>query len=107
WNPLADRMEWKIRRVKERLAADPGLKISEIPYGPDQGIAYDYGTWAHAYLADMVSPDALLESFYTNLNDLGWEESFVQTYGTSSVAFINEFDEFLNLPLTQQLAILP
>ena len=55
----------------------------------------------------MVGPDALLESFYANLNDLGWEESFVQTYGTSSVAFINEFDEFLNLPLTQQLAILP
>jgi len=107
WNPLADRMEWKMNRIKERLAADPGLKISEIPYGPDQGIAYDYGTWAHAYLADMVSPDALLESFYTNLNDLGWEDSFVQTYGTSSVAFINEFDEFLNLPLTQQLAILP
>jgi len=58
----------------------------------------------------MVGPDALLESFYANLNDLGWEESFVQTYDMSSVVFIDEFDEFdefLNLPLIQQLAILP
>ena len=107
WNPLADRMEWKINRVKERLAADPGLKISEIPYGPDQSIAYDYGTWALAYLADMVGPDALLDSFYANLNDLGWEESFIRTYGMGSVAFIDEFEEFLELPLTEQLAILP
>jgi len=47
----------------------------------------------------MVGPDALLDSFYADLDALGWEESFVQTYGMSSTEFIDEFDEFLNLPL--------
>ena len=107
WNPLTDRMESKMNRVKERLAADPGLKISEIPYGPDQNIGYDYGTWAHAYLADMVGSDALLDSFYRNLNDLGWEGSFVQTYGMTSAAFLTAFEEFLDLPIADQLQILP
>ena len=55
----------------------------------------------------MVGTDALLDSFYADLNGLGWEESFVRTYGMGSVAFIDEFEEFLNLPLTEQLAILP
>ena len=107
WNPLADRMESKMKRVKERLAADPGLKISEIPYGPDQNIGYDYGTWAHAYLANIAGPDALLDSFYANLNDLDWEESFTQTYGMTSAAFVAAFDEFVNLPIAEQLQILP
>ena len=107
WNPLTDRMEEKMNRVKERLSADPGLKISEIPYGPDQMIGYDYGTWAHAYLANIAGQDALLDSFYANLNDLDWEESFTQTYGMSSAAFIAEFDEFVSLPIEEQLLILP
>ncbi len=94
-------------RDKERLAANPELKISEIPYGPDQNLGYDYGTWAHAYLADIAGPDALLDSFYANLNDLDWEEAFTQTYGMSSAAFIAEFDEFVNLPIAEQLQILP
>ena len=104
---LATRMEWKMNKVKERRTANPGLKISEIEYGPDQNIAYDYGTWAHAYLADMVGPDVLLDSFYANLNDLGWEESFVQAYGMTSAAFLTAFEEFLDLPIGDQLQILP
>ena len=55
----------------------------------------------------MVGPDVLLDSFYANLNDLDWEESFTQTYGMSSAAFISEFEEFLDLPLAEQVQILP
>tara|TARA_Y100000588_G_C13562948_1_gene631210 strand:+ start:323 stop:472 length:150 start_codon:yes stop_codon:yes gene_type:complete len=49
----------------------------------------------------------LLDSFYANLNDFDWEESFIQTYGKSSAAFIAEFDEFVSLPIAEQLKILP
>jgi len=107
WDSLATRMEWKMNSVKEYIAANPGVSGSDIGYGPDQNIGYDYGTWAHAYLANLLGPDALLDSFYANLNDLGWEASFANTYGMSSTAFLAVFDEFVGLPIEEQLSILP
>jgi hypothetical protein len=107
WDSFTERMEWKMNSVKDRIAANPGVKISNIGYGPDQSIGYDYGTWAHAYLADIAGQDALLDSFYANLNDLGWEASFANTYGMSSTTFLAVFDEFVDLPIAEQLLILP
>ena len=49
----------------------------------------------------------LLGSFYKNLNDLGWDGVFIQTYGKTSAEFIEEFDTFLELPIADQLRILP
>jgi hypothetical protein len=107
WDSLATRMEWKMNSLKEHITANPGVKISDIGYGPDQNIGYDYGAWAHAFLANLLGPDALLDSFYANLNDLGWEASFANTYGMSSTAFLALFDEFVGLPIAEQLLILP
>jgi hypothetical protein len=96
-----------MEKVQKWLVDNPGLKLSEVGYGPDQDIGYHYGTWAHAYLSNEAGKDALLGSFYKNLNDLGWEGTFFQTYSRPSEEFIAEFDESLQLPIEEQLEILP
>ena len=84
----------------------PGRSASIVVYGPDQNTGYSYGTWAHAYLADRFGTDVLLNSLYADLNDLGWEGSFVNAYAMSSVDFLAEFDALIDLPIAEQLAIL-
>ena len=74
---------------------------------PDQNVGYHYGAWAHAYLSYGASTDVLPGSFYKNLTDLDWEGASPQTYGKTSAQFIAEFDEFLQLPIEEQLEILP
>ena len=106
WNPYIDRMTWKMEEVREWMADNGGASASTVGYGPDQGVGYEYGTWAHAWLADRFGADVLLDSFYANLNDLGWEGSFVNAYGMTSADFLAEFDAFVNLPIAEQVKIL-
>ena len=49
----------------------------------------------------------MLGSFYKNLDDLSWEGAFTQAYGKTSSQFIAEFDKFMELPIADQLQILP
>jgi len=107
WDSLAERMTWKMRDVTDWMTSNPGQKVSEIPFGPNQNIAYSYGTWAHAWLSNEYGADTLLNSFYPTLNDLAWEGSFSNAYEMSSTAFLVEFDKFVDLPLAEQLKILP
>ena len=107
WTPLAERMAYKMKKLLEWQEENQGLRPSEIPPHGMNNVGYDYGTWAHAYLANLVGPDALLEEFYPNLNRLGHDGAFLQTYNMTMDEFINEFDKFLNLPLAEQLAIVP
>ncbi len=107
WNPLAERMTWTMEEVRYWMSSNPGTSVSQIQYGPDQGIAYSYGSWAHAWLADRFGPDALLESYYPRVNDLGFEGAFQNAYGMSATELIAEFDQFVLLPIQEQLQILP
>ena len=50
---------------------------------------------------------ALLDTFYPKLNAMSWEQAFLETYGLSPGEFEAEFGEFLQLPIEQQLEILP
>jgi hypothetical protein len=58
-------------------------------------------------LAHKHGSEVLLETFYPNLEELGWEGAFVKTYGMTSEEFYAEFEQFLELPNSQQMAILP
>ena len=49
----------------------------------------------------------LLETFYPNLKELGFEGAFNLSFGYSTAEFYNEFYEFLKLPIEQQLEIIP
>ena len=51
--------------------------------------------------------DVLLKSFHPHVETLGWEGAFKKAFGRSSAEFITEFETFLDLPLSEQLQILP
>jgi hypothetical protein len=106
---LAQTFESKMRNGKSTIENNcPGVKLKALTYGKDCGsAAYDLGAWAVAYLLKKSGPSALVEGFYPRLNALGWEGSFQKTFGMSSSEFYLEFDEFLEKPLADQLAILP
>ena len=86
----------------------PGVSLQNIDYGNScTNVAYELGAWAHAYLANKFGPNILLDTFYPNLEKLGWEGAFERAYGMSSEEFYKDFKMFLNLPLNEQLSILP
>jgi hypothetical protein len=104
-----EQMEQKMTyALEKRRTACPGAPMKDITYANScDGAGYDLGAWAHAYLASKFGHDVLLDTFYANLEELGWEETFLKTYGMTSEAFYAEFETFLQLPITEQLAILP
>ena len=90
--------------VSSKVNLDGTVKGNIIP---DTNVAYDIGAWGHAYLAYKFGSDTLLDTFYPNLQKLDWEGAFERAYGMSSEDFYEEFKNFLNLPLKEQLSILP
>jgi len=103
-NYLRERMSWKMQSKSDLL---DGESIAEIPYGERGYIAYDLGTWAIAYLISISSLDEYRIHFYDRLNEYGWEESFVLSFGITPDQFLTDFHQFLNLDLNEQLSILP
>ncbi len=103
-----DKMKGKLREGLKKLKNCPGLRLQDLTYEtPCDGAHYDLGAWEHAYLDHKFGSQALLGTFYPSLNELGWEGAFTKTYGITSEEFYTEFDQFLKLPLNQQMAILP
>ena len=69
--------------------------------------AYSGAAWAHAYLTHKHGEHVLPDTFYPNIESMGFEDAFIYTYGQTLTDFHAEFDEFLKLPLEEQLSILP
>ena len=103
-NYLKDRMTWKME-AKNDLQNNES--IVDIPYGPRGHIAYDLGSWYVAYIINQTSEDAYLNGFHDDLNELGWEGSFVENFGMSSEQMLSDFEDFLTLPIEEQLEIIP
>ena len=102
---LKERMTWKMETKSE---LNPGERISEIEYGSRGNIAYDLGSWFIAYIISRSSLDSYLINFYDNLNELGFEESFVKNFDVSSQEMLDDFHNiFLKLPIEDQLNIIP
>ena len=86
----------------------PEYKLKDIKYGDCQQPVYHIGPWAVAYLLNKVNnQNILVETFYPNLEQLGFEDSFNLTFGYSTAEFYDEFDTFLQLPIEEQLEIIP
>ena len=93
------------RLISERC---PEYKLKDIKYGDCQGPVYHIGPWAVAYLLNKVNnQNVLIETFYPNLKELGFEGAFNLAFGYSSEEFYEEFNAFLELPIEQQLEIIP
>ena len=105
-------MKIKMDVGKENMAQNcPGQGIKDLSYSNacysmGNPVVYELGAWAVAYLHDKKG-SAFSAEFYAQLEELGWEGAFVATFGISSEDFYVEFDEFLKLPLSEQMAILP
>ena len=106
-----EKMERKKKKGLSKLSSIRCIGLNTIQdltkRNPCMGAGYDLGAWAHAYLAHKHGSEVLLETFYPNLEELGWEGAFVKTYGMTSEEFYAEFEQFLELPNSQQMAILP
>ena len=69
---------------------------------------YRYGPWGVAYVNHKVNdPDAFWKTLLPLVNELGFEGAFQATYGITLEQFNLEFTEFLELPIEQQLEIIP
>jgi hypothetical protein len=101
---LKERMGWKME-IKSEL--EDGERFTDIPYSERARIAYDLGTWFIAFLVDKVGVEAYSIDFFDDLNELGWEGSFVENFGMSSEDMLADFEVFLALPLEEQLSIIP
>ena len=108
-NSLEQSFKNKMQNGKRTIDNNcPGIALGDIAYGnPCESAAYDLGAWAVAYLLNKAGQTALVDTFYPNLNRLGWEGAFQKTFGISSKDFYAEFNQFLEKPLADQLAILP
>ena len=61
----------------------------------------------HAFLIHNVGLETYLVNFHDDLNDLGFEQSFIVNFGKPSQQFLDDFHNFLNLSILEQLQILP
>jgi hypothetical protein len=101
---LKEQMSWK---MQTRSMLEDGERFTDIPYGERARVAYELGAWFIAYLIHQVDEDAYRIGFFDDLNTLGWEGAFIENFGMSSEAMLDEFEVFLEAPLADQLIIIP
>ena len=107
-NYLEEVMQWKMQNVNSFLAL--GIRIEDIQFSdgfPNTQYAYELGAWFTAFIIHNVGLETYLVNFHDDLNDLGFEQSFVVNFGKSSQEFLDDFHDFLNLSISEQLDILP
>ena len=101
---LKERMGWKFSTVGDYKTS--GKRLEEITYS-DPVNAYDVGAWFIAYLVHKKGEDVLVKDFYGDLDKLGFEGSFLKHYGKSSKEYVDDFNLFLDLGITEALKIIP
>ena len=107
-NYLKDRMRWKMNVKPDFLAY--GKRLEDLEYGEQNNatrFAYDLGTWFISYLIYHVGLDVYRVNFYDDLNEHGFEGSFIKNFGKSSEEYLNDFHSFLNIDIENQLEIIP
>ena len=61
-----------------------------------------------ATLLDKVNDqDAFWKKLWPNIDEMGWDGAFEFTFGVTMEQFNQEFLEFLELPIEEQLEIIP
>jgi hypothetical protein len=105
-NYLKEAMAWKLRSLENLV---DGLEIQDIPYGhPQTMVAYDMGAWFVAFLIHKTSEEAYRVHFFEHLNEAGFDGSFMSSFGSPHMEFLDEFHhEFLPSSLQNKLDILP
>jgi len=104
WQHMRQRMD---SGMKSKVQY-PNTDLGDYDYDTGRDAAYSLGAWGIAFLLDKINnQNALLDIMFPKLQELGWEEAFQLTFGLSSTEFYLEFEDFLNLPIEEQIKILP
>ena len=85
------------------------VNIKNIPYDDEKThIAYDIGAWFIAFLIQKTNEETYRVKFFKNLNEMGFEKSFMNSFGSSSDTLLEEFHyKFLKLSTEDILKIIP
>ena len=93
--------------IQSMLPSCPDFQIEQLNYG-NPCDPYTFGMWATAYLTNKVDNiNAFHEVFWPKINKLTYVGAFEDTFGLSYEQFNTVFQEFLSLPIEEQLAIIP
>jgi hypothetical protein len=101
-----DAMVGKLDAAKASLLRYKNLKLSDAAVYDSELSPYNIGAWAIAYLVHKTSPNALLDTFYPNIAQLGWAKTFKLAFGMSPAEFEKEFMKFMKLTTDEQTPIL-
>ena len=107
---LRDRMKnYMVEDIIPNLVNCPDLNTDEINYETlDTCDPYRFGAWGVAFLLDKAeNQDAFWQTFWPRIDEIGYNGAFLETFGISLETFEQEFLEFLELPIEQQLEIIP
>ena len=109
YGTLREKMRHKMDFGKSTKAENcPSSKLNQFTYQECNQAGYELGSWGVAFLINKVNnPNILLDTFYPNLKQLGFEDAFNLSFGYSAEEFYEEFDTFLELPIEEQLEIIP
>ena len=109
---LKDEMERRIKRYGGRPTnvVDAYFKLNtklyNIDYGENRQFGYKVGPWFVAYVIHQNGEESIFD-FYSSLNELGFNASFIKHFGKSYRDYIDEFEVFLKQPMRQLLKIIP
>ena len=96
------------RKLHSSSSLQEGETIRDIPYGRRARSAYDLGAWFIAFLISKSSEEAYRVNFFKALETWGFEGAFLDSFGRSSKALLEEFhNHFLSLSRRSQLKIIP
>ena len=104
---LRDHMTGVMQRIQDLRPNCPDFDLKQLNYG-NVCDPYSFGEWGIAYLLHRVNnQDAYQDILFPLINAEGYYAAFEQTFGLSFEEFNTEYKAFLDLPLNEQLAILP
>ena len=117
WISFEQEMAYALQETQDLRDLVPDLTIRDLADSRDRvgsycglcfGVMqYATGQWATAWLVNQSSLDDFFFTFYPNVYELGVDGAFEKAFGLTMEEFYVEFEEFLELPADQQMAILP
>lgn len=119
WNDFANFMKTEMEVVRKMRKNHPDLRLEHIEtwdalksiQNQDNDAAYTLlsrtALWGVAYMVHLSSMCDVYRGYHEDLYELGEQTSFKNNIGLTTEEFYSKFEGFLNLPIEDQLKILP
>jgi len=101
-------MQNQLIRGLEARSQNSGLKLGDFSYEVGRDAIYGLGAWGIAWLCHRIEDgNVLIDGMFRKLQTKGWAIAFEESFGLTAEQFYDESEEFLNLPYSEQVKILP